>query len=69
MCFRKSSLPELRDCLMELDHIFRSSAIRKAKRRAGRFNKQLAMASMEAKSKKPGKYAIMPPSDPDEFRR
>ena len=69
-CGKKDwSLPELRDHVMQLDYCLRTVAARKAKKKAERFTKQLAIASMEAESRKPGKYAIMPPSDPEEFRR
>ena len=66
---RKWTLPEFRDHVMQMDYCYRTGAARKAKKKADRVTRQLAMASMEAQSKKPGRYAIMPPSDPDEFRR
>ena len=66
---QKQSLPELRDRLMIVDYLLRSQAATKAKRKVDRVTKQLAMASMESQSKKPGKYAIMPAPDPEEFRR
>ena len=65
----RESLPELKDQLILGDHLLRTTAARKAKKKADRVTKQLALASMEAACKKPGKYAIIPRPDPDEFRR
>ena len=61
--------PELRNRLIIIDHLIRSIAASKAKRKADRVTKQLALATKEAKSKKPRKYTIIPPSNPEEFRR
>ena len=63
------SFPKFRDHVMQLDHCYRTLAARKAKKKAERFAKQIALASMEAKQKKPGKYAVIPRPDPEEFRR